>query len=88
MSDVAAVEKPGVSEKNSLVVFLLCVFLGYLGIHRFYVGKTGTGLLWLFTGGLFVIGWFIDIITTLTGSFKDAEGREVCKPLCIRKTQT
>ena len=39
------------------------MFLGALGIHRFYIGKIGTGLLWLFTGGLCGIGWLYDFCT-------------------------
>ena len=53
-------------EKNKWVAFLLCFFLGYLGAHRFYEGKIGTGLLWLFTGGLLGIGWLVDLIIILT----------------------
>ena len=62
---------PGVSKKNKMVALLLCIFLGVLGVHRFYVGKIGTGLLYLFTVGLFGIGWIIDIILIAVGSFKD-----------------
>ena len=62
---------PGASKKNKMVALLLCIFLGVLGVHRFYVGKIGTGLLYLFTGGLFGIGWIIDIILIAVGSFKD-----------------
>ena len=60
-----------VSPKSRLVTFLLCTFLGTLGVHRFYIGKTGTGILWLFTLGLFGIWVLIDWILILCGSFKD-----------------
>jgi hypothetical protein len=46
-------------------------FIPVAGLHRFYVGKIGTGILWLFTWGLAGIGQFIDIILILTGNFKD-----------------
>lgn len=50
--------------KTTLVAYLFCLlgFVGFAGIHRFYMGKWGTGLLWFFTGGLFVIGTVIDLI--------------------------
>ena len=64
-----------VSDKSRLVAFLLCWFLGYLGIHRFYVGKIGTGVLYLLTGGIFGIGLLVDWIVILVGSFKDDQGK-------------
>lgn len=64
----------GVSPKSRLVAFLLCTFLGGLGIHRFYVGKAGTGVLWLLTLGCFGIGSFVDWIMILCGSFNDNNG--------------
>ena len=63
------------SPKSRLVATLLCFFLGGLGIHRFYVGKVGTGILYLFTGGLFGIGALVDFIMILCGSFTDKEGK-------------
>lgn len=48
--------------KNKWVAFFLCFFLGYLGIHRFYEGKVGTGILWLLTCGLGGIGVLVDLI--------------------------
>ncbi|KGE73874.1 TM2 domain-containing protein [Spirochaeta lutea] len=67
----------GSSPKSRLAALLLCFFLGYLGIHRFYVGKTGTGLLYLFTGGLFGIGWLVDLVFIILGMFTDGDGRKV-----------
>jgi hypothetical protein len=52
-------------EINKWVAFILCTFFGGLGVHRFYEGKIFTGLIWLFTVGLFGIGWFIDWIIIL-----------------------
>ncbi|MCC8022594.1 MAG: NINE protein [Clostridiales bacterium] len=51
---------------NKWTAFLLCFFLGFLGVHKFYEGKIGMGILYLFTGGLFGIGWFVDWIVILT----------------------
>lgn len=65
---------PGVSRKSKTVALLLCIFLGVVGAHRFYVGKVGTGILYLFTGGFFGVGWIIDIILVATGSFRDEFG--------------
>lgn len=67
-----------VSEKSRLTALLLCWLLGVFGIggiHRFYVGKIGTGILWLLTGGLFYIGTIIDLIMIAVGDFKDKDGK-------------
>ena len=63
------------SEKNWVVTLLLCIFLGGLGAHRFYVGKIGTGIIYLLSGGLLGIGWLVDLILILVGNFKDREGK-------------
>ena len=66
------------SEKRSwIVTLLLCLFFGFLGVHRFYAGKIGTGVLYLFTGGLFFIGAIVDFIMILTKTFRDREGRVI-----------
>lgn len=62
------------SEKSRLVDLLLCWFLGLLGAHRFYEGKISTGLLYLFTGGLFGIGALVDLILIIAGKAKDSKG--------------
>ena len=63
------------SPKNRIVLSLLCAALGTLGIHRFYAGKIGTGILMILTLGGFGIWWIIDLIFCCVGSFKDKEGR-------------
>lgn len=45
------------------VAWILQAFLGMLGLHRFYLGKWVSGLVWLFTGGIFGIGWIYDFFT-------------------------
>ena len=61
--------------KDWLVTLLLCFFVGCLGIHRFYVGKTGTAILMLITCGGCGIWTLIDFITICFGNFTDAEGK-------------
>lgn len=65
------------SEKGRLAAFLLCFFFGLIGVHRFYAGKIGTGILYIFTLGLCGIGTIVDMILILTGSFKDKEGKYI-----------
>lgn len=65
------------SEKSRLVTFLLCWLFGLFGGHRFYVGKTGTGLVWLFTLGCLGIGMLVDLIMILLGKFYDAQNKPV-----------
>lgn len=66
-----------ISEKSRTITLLLCIFLGGLGIHRFYVNKIGTGILWLLTAGCFGIGCLVDLIMIICGSFTDKDGAVV-----------
>ena len=65
------------SDKKMVTACLLCFFLGGLGIHRFYVGKAGTGILMILTLGGLGIWIIIDFVMIVTGGFKDSE----CKDL-------
>jgi TM2 domain-containing membrane protein YozV len=65
------------SDKSRLVALLLCIFLGWLGAHRFYVGKIGTGILELVTLGGLGWWWLVDFILIVSGTFKDIDNRRV-----------
>lgn len=65
------------SDKSRLVTLLLGLYLGMFGGHRFYVGKTGTGIVWLLTFGVFFIGYIVDLVLIVTGSFYDKDGKQV-----------
>ena len=64
----------GKSDKSNTVAALLCFFIGFLGVHRFYVGKIGTGILQLVTFGGLGIWALIDFIMIVLQKFTDSEG--------------
>lgn len=65
------------SEKDWLVTLLLCIFLGGIGVHRFYAEKIGTGILQLITLGGCGIWTLVDLIMIITGSFTDKDGNKI-----------
>lgn len=75
----AAAAKPEItkSEKSGITTFLLCYFFGFLGVHRFYVGKIGTGILMLITLGGLSLWYFIDLITIARLKFTDKKGHVI-----------
>jgi TM2 domain-containing membrane protein YozV len=62
------------SEKSNVTALLLCFFLGFMGAHRFYVGKIGTGVLQLVTLGGLGFWALIDMIIIVVQKFTDKEG--------------
>ena len=69
----------GVSNRSWKTTFWLSFFLGYLGVHRYYVGKIGTGILYNLTFGLFGIGSLVDFIKICCGKFTDKQGNVIVK---------
>ena len=67
-------EESGNSEKSFVATLILCFLLGGLGVHRFYVGKTGTGILMLLTLGGLGIWQLVDLIVIAVQKFKDNKG--------------
>ena len=68
---------PNKSKKDWLLTLLLCFFLGGFGIHSFYSGKTGIGVVQLLTAGGCGIWWLVDFIMIICGSYRDGEGKIV-----------
>ncbi len=67
----------GAPRKSKMVALILCVlgFFGLAGLHRMYVGKVGSGFLHLFTYGICVLGTIMDLISILSGGFRDSYGQ-------------
>jgi TM2 domain-containing membrane protein YozV len=74
---VSLVSPSGTSEKSRGVALALAAILGPFGAHRFYVGKTGTGILMLCTLGGAGLWYLYDLILVAGGSFRDAGGKLV-----------
>ena len=56
------------------LTFFLCLFFGWAGVHRFYLGKIGSGLAYALTFGCLGFGWFMDLFAILCGAFRDKNG--------------
>ncbi|GAA3949322.1 TM2 domain-containing protein [Hymenobacter algoricola] len=70
----AAKAAPAAEGKSQTVAAVLCFFLGWLGVHRFYLGYVGMGILELLTLGGFGILTLIDFIRIITGDLKPKDG--------------
>lgn len=70
-------DEPVIFNKHWLAILLMCILGGYFGIHRFAVGKMGSGVLYLITGGLFGIGIIVDIILIASNQFTEAQGEVI-----------
>jgi len=64
---------------HSVAVGYVCWLLGIFGFHRFYFGKPISGTIWFFTGGLFLIGWLVDLVL-IPSMDRSAERRYVAGP--------
>ena len=67
----------GAPRKSKMVALILCIlgFFGFAGLHRMYVGKVGSGALYFITYGICVIGTVLDLISILSGGFRDSYGQ-------------
>ena len=75
----AAKKKKKVSPYDWFTTILLAILVGGFGVHRFYVGKMDTGLIWLLTGGCLGFGVIYDVIMIATGQFTDGNGLPIVR---------
>lgn len=68
---------PDTSDKSRAVALVLAILVGVFGVHRFYVGKVGTGILMLLTMGGLGIWYIYDIVLIASGAFRDADGHRL-----------
>lgn len=72
-------ESSNISNRSRAIALALAAVLGWAGGHRFYVGKIGTGVLMLLTGGGLGIWWLIDFIQVAAGTFRDLDGKRIVR---------
>ncbi|WP_346917430.1 TM2 domain-containing protein [Clostridium sp.] len=73
------------SEKSWGATLVLCILLGFIGFHRFYVGKAGTAILMLLTLGGFGIWIIVDLVSIIINSFTDEDGKVVKRKNAIEQ---
>ena len=67
------------SRKPKATAFLLCLLFGWLGIHRYYLGRYKSGILYTLTFGFFFIGVLVDLYLIATNEMTDSKGRYVTR---------
>jgi TM2 domain-containing membrane protein YozV len=77
INDPLAIDSDNPNDRSLVVAVVLWALFGLIGIHRFYLGHIGIGILYALTGGLCGIGWIIDGILFLTGALQPKNGRYV-----------
>lgn len=65
---------------NYNIAWVLLTFFGFLGLHRFYMRKWFTGVIWLCTGGLFTVGWLYDFVS-LNSNISEQNALEITRTL-------
>ena len=78
-SGFSQIAKPDQSESNKTILPIVLFLILLPTVHRFYVGKIGTGLLFFFTVGGLGIWWIYDVIISITGNFTDKQGRKITR---------
>jgi len=72
------IKKQNRSPKSKTIALILCILFGWLGGHQFYAGRKILGIVYIFTVGLFMIGWVIDFVMILLNKYKDKSGKIIC----------
>jgi TM2 domain-containing membrane protein YozV len=66
------------SDRSWIVTLILCIFGGFTGIHRLYTGHVILAFLYSITVGFFLIGYIFDLISLITGNYRDVNDRRLC----------